>query len=80
MDSERCKELLEEYRTAIKAVKDAEQGARQAVVTEPLEPENRPSGGAGGLPQHEAYRREKDAKERLQAAEKAYRDCIDGLG
>ena len=78
MDNERCKELLEEYRTAIKSFKDAQQGAKQAVITDSLEPENIPA-GAGGLPRDEAHQIEKESKERLQEAEKAYRECIDRL-
>lgn len=78
MESERCKELLEEYRTAIKSYKDSQQGAKQAVITDSLEPENMP-GGTGGLPRNETDGIEKKAKERLQEAEKAYRECIDHL-
>ncbi len=78
MENERCKELLEEYRTAIKTYKDSQQGAKQAVITDSLEPENMPA-GAGGLPRDEAQELEKESKERLQEAEKAYRECIDRL-
>jgi len=78
MDNERCKELLEEYRTAITAYKDAEQGAKQSVITDPLEPENMPS-TIGGIPQDDIGQKVKNAKERLMEAEEAYRECIDDL-
>jgi len=78
MDNERCKELLEEYRTAIMSYKEAEQAAKQSVITDPLKPENMPP-TVGGIPQDDTDQKVKNAKERLMEAEKAYRECIDDL-